>query len=159
VQGQINTEPLKDLSVSLQFRAQSGSPYNITTGRDDNADGVFSDRPAGVSRNSAWTPGQWDIGGRLNYAVGFGKRAQAAGGGPQCEMIVMGGGGGGGPQGGFGGGASDKRYQINFYISGSNLTNHNNYVGFSGVQTSPFFGQATNVLNPRKVELGMRFGF
>ena len=39
------------------------------------------------------------------------------------------------------------------------LTNHNNYVGFSGVQTSPFFGQATNVLNPRKVELGMRFGF
>jgi hypothetical protein len=158
LQGQINMEPVKDVSFSLNFRTQSGSPYNITTGRDDNGDGLFSDRPAGVSRNSALTPGQWDIGGRLNYAIGFGKRAQA-GGGPQGMMIVMGGGGGGGPMGGFGGGASDKRYQVNFYVSGSNLTNHNNFVGFSGVQTSPFFGQATNVLNPRKVELGMRFGF
>lgn len=159
VQGQVNMEPVKDLSFSMQFRLQSGSPYNLTTGRDDNSDGVFSDRPAGVTRNSLWTPGQWDIGGRLNYAIGFGKRAQPAGGGPQGMMVVMGG-GGGGPMGGFGGGgASDKRYQVNFYISGSNLTNHKNYVGFSGVQTSPFFGQATNVLNPRKVELGMRFGF
>jgi hypothetical protein len=158
MQGQINTEPVKDLSVSLQFRAQSGSPYNITTGRDDNGDGMFNDRPAGVPRNSAWTTGQWDIGGRVSYAVGFGKRAPAAGGGPQ-GMVVMIGGGGGGPMGGFGGGASDKRYQVNFYLSGSNLTNHYNYVGFSGVQTSPFFGQATNVLNPRKLELGVRFGF
>jgi hypothetical protein len=159
LQGQVNTEPVKDLSVSLQFRAQSGSPYNITTGRDDNGDGVFNDRPAGVARNSAWTPGQWDIGGRISYAVGFGKRAQASGGGQQGMVVVIGGGGGGGPMGGFGGGASDKRYQINFYMAGSNLTNHNNYVGFSGVQTSPFFGQATNVLNPRKLELGLRFGF
>ena len=38
-------------------------------------------------------------------------------------------------------------------------TNHNNYVGYSGVITSPFFGQPTNVMNPRKVELGVRFGF
>jgi hypothetical protein len=74
-------------------------------------------------------------------------------------VVMIGGPGGGGPMGGFGGGAADKRYQVNFYLSGSNLTNHNNYVGFSGVQTSPFFGQATNVLNPRKLELGIRFGF
>ncbi|TAK16216.1 MAG: hypothetical protein EPO35_05815, partial [Acidobacteria bacterium] len=131
LQGQINMEPVKDLSFSVNVRAQSGSPYNITTGRDDNGDGVFSDRPTGVARNSAWTPGQWDIGGRLNYAIGFGKRAQAGAGGPQGVMIMMGGGGGGGPMGGFGGGAADKRYQVNFYVAASNLTNHNNYVGFS----------------------------
>jgi hypothetical protein len=159
VQGQINAELIKDLSISLNVRRQSGTPYNITTGRDFNGDGVFNDRPAGVARNSALTPGQWDIGGRLNYAIGFGTRAQSGAGGPQGVMIVMGGGGGGGPMGGFGGGAANKRYQVNLYISASNLTNHNNYVGFSGVQTSPFFGQATNVLNPRKVELGLRFGF
>jgi hypothetical protein len=155
-QGQFNMS-FGDLSVSLNARAASGSPYNITTGRDDNADGVFNDRPAGVGRNSAWTRGQWDIGGRLNYAIGFGTRPPSNGG-SQGMMIVIGG-GGGGPQGGFGGGAANARYQLNFYVAASNLTNHDNFIGYSGVLTSPFFGQPTNVLNPRKVELGMRFGF
>ena len=155
--GSINMSPFKDVSVSLNFRQQSGSPYNVTTGRDNNGDGVFNDRPVGVSRNSAWTPGQWDVGGRLNYAVGFGAKSQVGTGGPQGVMIVMG--GGGGPLGGFSGGAENKRYQLNFYVAGSNLSNHNNYVGYSGVQTSQFFGQATNVMNPRKLELGVRFGF
>ncbi len=159
LQGSLQMAPFKDVSFSINARQQSGSPYNVTTGRDNNGDGVFSDRPAGVSRNSAWTTGQWDIGGRLTYAMGFGTRPPSAGGGgPQGVMIVMGG-GGGGPQGGFGGGADSKRYQLNFYISGSNLTNHNNYIGYSGVVTSQFFGQPTNVLNPRKVEIGVRFGF
>jgi hypothetical protein len=40
-----------------------------------------------------------------------------------------------------------------------NVTNHNNYTGFSGVMTSPFFRQATAVQNPRKIDLGMSFGF
>ena len=57
------------------------------------------------------------------------------------------------------GGADNARYQLNLYVAASNLTNHNNYVGYSGVITSPFFGQPTNVMNPRKVELGVRFGF
>ncbi len=158
LQGQFNMAPFTNLSLSVNFRAQSGTPYNMTTGRDDNRDGVFNDRPSGVSRNSLWTPGQWDIGGRLNYVIGIGTRAQAGGAGPQGVMIVMGG-GPGGPQGGFGGGAENARYQINLYVAVSNLTNHNNYIGYSGVLTSQFFGQATNVANPRKVELGVRFGF
>lgn len=149
--------PFTNFSLSVNFRAQSGTPYNMTTGRDDNRDGVFNDRPSGVSRNSLWTASQWDIGGRLNYAIGIGTRQQA-GGGPQGVMIVMGG-GASGPQGGFGGGADNARYQLNFYVAVSNVTNHNNYVGYSGVVTSQFFGQATNVANPRKVELGVRFGF
>lgn len=157
VLGSLNMAPLKDLSLSLNLRQQSGSPYNVTTGRDNNGDGVFNDRPAGVARNSAWTKGQWDLGGRISYAVGFGKRPQAGAGGPQGVMIVMG--GGGGPMGGFSGGAENARYQLNFYVAGSNLTNHANYIGYSGVVTSQFFGQATNVLNPRKIELGVRFGF
>jgi hypothetical protein len=32
-------------------------------------------------------------------------------------------------------------------------------MGYSGVMTSPFFGEPTTVLNPRKIELGARFGF
>ncbi|NQW04619.1 MAG: hypothetical protein HQ485_11400, partial [Acidobacteria bacterium] len=66
---------------------------------------------------------------------------------------------GGGGMGGFGGAAADKRFRIEFYLSGQNLLNRANYVGYSGVVTSPFFGQPTTVMNPRKVQMGIRFGF
>jgi outer membrane receptor protein involved in Fe transport len=36
----------------LIFSANSGRPYSMTTGRDDNRDGVARDRPPGVPRNS-----------------------------------------------------------------------------------------------------------
>ena len=61
--------------------------------------------------------------------------------------------------GGFGPRAADKRYQVQFYAAAQNVTNRANYIGYSGVLTSSFFGQPTNVLNPRKIEVGVRFGF
>jgi hypothetical protein len=94
---------------------------------------------------------------RVSYAIGFGSKPAPQGGGG-ATMIMIGGPGGGMP-GGFGGGADRKRYRVEAYVSAQNITNHHNYVGYSGVMTSPFFGQATNVLNPRKVEVGLRFGF
>jgi hypothetical protein len=159
--GQFNIEIIRNLGVSLSVRAQSGSPYNITTGADSNGDGVFNDRPAGVGRNSALTAGQWDIGARLSYAIGFGPRRQTgAGGGGTQVMVAIGGSGGGMPGGGISvSGANDKRFRLEFYATAQNVTNHDNYTGFSGVMTSPFFGQPTTVLNPRKLELGARFGF
>lgn len=150
-----NMQPFRGFGVSVNLRAQSGSPYTITAGRDVNGDGVFNDRPAGVSRNSVTTPAQWDLGVRLSYSLGFGTKPQTTQG-PGGVMIVM---GGGGMAGGFGPGAANKRFQLQFYAAAQNVTDHRNYVGYSGVITSPFFGQATNVLNPRKVELGVRFGF
>jgi len=75
------------------------------------------------------------------------------------DNLYMMGGAGGGMTGGFTGGADTSRYRIEFYASAQNLTNRRNYIGYSGVLTSPFFGQPTNVLNPRKVEVGVRFGF
>ena len=71
---------------------------------------------------------------------------------------VAGGGGGGMPTG-IGSGASDRRFKLEFYASAQNVTNYRNYIGYSGVMTSPFFGEPTNVLNPRKIEIGTRFGF
>jgi hypothetical protein len=44
------------LSVSLL----SGVPFNITTGRDDNRDGMALDRPAAVTRNMGLGPGAVD---------------------------------------------------------------------------------------------------
>jgi hypothetical protein len=154
----LTAQIVPDLGISVNARAQSGTPYNITTGIDTNGDGVFTDRPAGAGRNSALTPGQWDIGMRISYAIGFGRKpAQQGAGG--ASMIMVGGPASGGLPGGFGGGADSKRYRVEAYVSAQNVTNHRNYVGYSGVMTSPFFGQATNVLNPRKVEIGVRFGF
>jgi hypothetical protein len=39
----------------------SGKPVNITTGSDDNQDGVVNDRPAGVGRNTLPGPGLIDL--------------------------------------------------------------------------------------------------
>ena len=156
----MNMSPITNLSVSLNARAQSGSPYNITTGRDDNGDGLFNDRPSGTSRNSARTAAQWDLGGRVSYAWGFGTRGQGGGMGGGPTVVIGAGGGGGGPMApGFGGGAADKRFRIEVYASAQNLLNRANYVGYSGVLTSQLFGQPTSVMNPRKVQVGVRFGF
>ncbi len=57
------------------------------------------------------------------------------------------------------GGAGAARFRIELYLSGQNLLNRANYVGYSGVITSPFFGQPTNVMNPRELQAGIRFGF
>jgi hypothetical protein len=154
-----NSMPIRDLSVSVNARAQSGTPYTLTTGLDNNADGVFNDRPAGVGRNSLVTDGQWDIGLRVSYAIGFGQRPASAGG-PMGQMVISVGGSGGGMPGAFGvGGADNKRYRIELYVSAQNVTNHPNYVGYSGVMTSPFFLQPTAVNNPRKVDILINFTF
>jgi hypothetical protein len=50
------------------FMASSGAPYNITTGRDTNLDGVTAERPALV----AGLPAAQCSGGDLYWAAGFG---------------------------------------------------------------------------------------
>ena len=55
--------------------AQSGLPYNITTGGDDNRDGEPStDRPSGVGRNSGRESGFWQLDARVAKIVGSGQR-------------------------------------------------------------------------------------
>ncbi|MEX1128862.1 MAG: carboxypeptidase regulatory-like domain-containing protein [Vicinamibacterales bacterium] len=149
--------------LSLNGGVRSGTPYNITTGRDDNGDTVFNDRPGGVGRNTGRTQATWDVGGRLSYAFGFGQRQPSGGGGAHGTpvMIVQRVGGAGGSEisGSFGGGAEDKRIRFELFVSGSNLFNAVNRVGYSGVMTSPFFGQATAAQPSRRVDVGMRVGF
>ena len=150
-----NTRPGGGLALNLTLRAQSGAPYTVTTGTDDNGDGVFNDRPAGVGRSSARTAGQIDAGLRLSWTIGFGPARGGGSGGAQ--VIVAGGGGGGMPAGA--GASTDRRFRVEIYAAAQNVANRRNFIGYSGVLTSPFFGQPTDVLNPRKVELGVRFGF
>jgi len=157
----ITTQILSDLSLSLNMIGTSGAPYNVTTGFDTNGDGVFNERPDGTSRNSERAAAQLFVNGRVTWSIGFGGPAAGGGGGfgGGPRMVAIGAGGGDVPMmGGLGGGASDSRFRVDLYASVQNLFNRPNYVGYSGVMTSPFFGTPTSVLNPRRVEIGVRFG-
>jgi hypothetical protein len=160
----VSSEPIRNLGVSLNFSARTATPYTVTTGRDNNGDGVFNDRPDGVSRNSARGSGNIDLGGRLSYGWSFGPPRQAGGGGGQQVVVAMGSGGGGGGGGmiaatSISGGASDKRFRLDFYVSGQNLLNTVNYTAYSGAMTSPLFGQPIAAAQARRLQVGIRFGF
>jgi len=58
-----------------------------------------------------------------------------------------------------GGGAEDKRVRFELYVSTQNLFNHVNPIGYSGVMTSPFFGEPTAAMPARRIDVGMRVGF
>ena len=91
--------------------------------------------------------------------MGFGTPRQAAGGAGGTAVMVSVGGGGGGLAPGFGGGAEDKRYRVEVYISGQNLLNRVNFTAYSFVLTSPFYGDPVAAAQPRRLQVGMRFGF
>jgi len=155
-----NSNLTKRLRLGVSTMGRTGSPYTITTGRDDNGDTVFTDRPAGVGRNSATTPGTWDVAARLTYAFGFGERKQSAGG-PGPQMIMIRGGSAGDLLGGMpgGGGADSKRVRMEVFAGASNLLNVVNPIGYSGVMTSPFFLQPTAAMPARKIDIGLKIGF
>jgi len=143
-------------TVSTIFQATSALPYNITTGFDNNGDTVINDRPLGIGRNSARGASRWEIGSRFSWGKSFGPEQQQQGG-PQIRMVRIGGGDGVSPPSMPG--AANKKYRFELYAQAFNLLNHANLGTFSGVQTSPFFGQATSAQSPRRMELGLRLNF
>lgn len=155
----VNYQLPLNLRLGTVFQASSATPYNIITGFDDNGDTVSNDRPAGTGRNSARGAGRWDMGTRLAWGFGFGKpRESAGGGGPQVRVIRA-----GGDNDMLGSmpsmGGVNKRFRGELYFQAYNIFNHVNRTSFSGVQTSPFFGQATAALPGRRIESGMRLSF
>jgi hypothetical protein len=162
VSGIVSTTLAKNIRLGVTATARTGTPYNVTTGRDDNGDTVFNDRPTGVRRNSAVSEGMWDVGARVGYAFGFGQRPASGGGmagGPPTIFRRVDGGGGDMLNALGGGGAEDKRVRFELYLSAQNLLNHVNPVGYSGVMTSPFFGRPTAAMPARKIDVGLRVGF
>jgi hypothetical protein len=149
----INSSALKNLNANINLNASTGTPYTVTTGRDDNGDLVFNDRPAGVGRNTQWTPSQWTVNGFFNYSIAIGKKTVQNPGGingitmRNGEISVM------------TGGAAPPRYRLGLSAQIINLTNHANFVGYTGTMTSPFFLQPQNVQNMRKVDIALNFSF
>jgi hypothetical protein len=149
----------RGLRLGSTLQATTAPPYNVTTGRDNNGDTILNDRPAGISRNAARGAGRFDVGMRLGYGFGWGQaKERTGGGGPQIRVIR--GGDGADLLGGMPGTAAlNKRWRMEFYIQAYNLFNRANLTNFSGVQTSPFFGEATSAFPARRIETGVRFSF
>jgi hypothetical protein len=118
------------------------------------------DQPQGDNQN---TQGQQGRGGPGQGGRGAGGGRGGFGGG---GLGGRGGGGGFGGRGGGGGGrggsnSSSEGARYNFQISAqiSNLLNHVNFSSFSGVLSSPFFGEASQARPARSMEFNFRFSF
>ena len=115
--------------IGMGLFLNSGEPYSMTTGRDDNHDGLASDRPPGVHRNSLQGPGyaQLDLRWSRDFYLVRSKKDK----GPAATLA----------------------------LDGFNVMNHVNYVGFIGNLSSPFFGKAVGARPPRRLQLSARFKF
>ena len=143
----VNSQAVKNLNASFSLAGNTGTPYNITTGFDDNNDSIFNDRPIGVGRNSARTSVQATVTANLTYSIAIGAagatRTQERGGGDRGDRS----------------GQSAGRYRLVLTLAINNLTNRPNFSGFSGIRTSPFFLTPTSVMNPRKIDFGLGIRF
>ncbi len=127
-----NFDILKTINVSPSFRLESGLPYTITTGKDDNDDTVFNDRPAGIGRNTNRGEflKQFDL--RFRWKL------------PTKYLGVK---------------KEDKRRFLSLNANVKNLFNSTNLANYVGIQTSPYFQRATSARTARSIELGLAFGF
>src|SRR5260221_4902336 len=147
----LNNQIVRNVLVGINVNATTGEAYTLLTGRDDNGDSIFNDRPAVTGRNTLRATGQTNVNLFLAYQFAFCRQATLPPG-----------------IGVFGGGAaatvrtvdqSGGRYRVQFYIQGQNLTNQSNYLGYSGTMSSPFFGRPTTVREMRKVDAGINLNF
>ncbi|HKQ74940.1 MAG TPA: TonB-dependent receptor [Blastocatellia bacterium] len=141
--------------ASSELNLASGTPFNITTGRDNNGDGNFNDRPSvtGASninaivtrfgaldpspingsmlRNSGMNPFNATLDFNLSRTFRFGGRSRP----------------------------NERRFQMTFNARANNLLNRANLSGVDGALNSPFFGRSNSALPARRVELGVRLEF
>ena len=98
---------------------------------------------------------------RLSWGFSFGKTPDNQGAGGPRVRIIRGGQDSGEMLSAIGSmpGMDAKRFRTEFFLQATNLLNHANVIGFTGVQTSPLFGQAIAALPGRRIETGMRFSF
>ncbi|HUZ95189.1 MAG TPA: TonB-dependent receptor [Edaphobacter sp.] len=140
-----------ELSTNLQ--AQSGVPYNITTGFDNNGDGNFNDRPQyAPTGDPDGIPTQF---GLLVPSGGVGALPRNIGRSPWTVHMDT---------------NLERKLQLNnpkaehpqtltFNVRSSNLLNHENVTSVGGVLGSPLFGRPYAADNGRRIEAGVRYSF
>jgi Carboxypeptidase regulatory-like domain/TonB dependent receptor len=151
--GQLNL-PAK-LSLTSQFDASSGNPYNPVTGIDNNGDGVFNDRPSLTNQEG---PGTYQTPfGLLNTTVVNGSLGRNVGTMPALihldsnlsrtfEFHTH-------------GLAPDRHQSVTLNVRSANLLNHTNVTTVGNVVGSPTFTQPLAAEAARRVEFGIRYTF
>ncbi|MGA8107887.1 MAG: TonB-dependent receptor [Acidobacteriaceae bacterium] len=140
------------LDLSAQMDAQSGLPYNVTTGTDNNGDGVFNDRP---SYASAPGPGVYLTRfGLLSPNTVNGDVPRDLGTMPALLHLDM-----NLSRAWNLNGKSDNPRTLSLNLRGANLLNHTNVSAVSSIVSSPSFGDAVAAESARRIELGARFSF
>jgi hypothetical protein len=151
--GQLNLP--EKLSLTSQFDASSGDPYNVVTGMDNNGDGVFNDRPSLTAQQGTGTY-QTPF-GLLNTTSVNGSLGRNAGTMPTLihldtnlsrtfELHSH-------------GLAADRHQSITLNARSANLLNHTNVTTVGSVVGSPTFTQPLAAEAARRVEFGIRYTF
>ncbi len=141
------------VNISMQFDAASGMPYNVTTGFDNNGDGVFNDRPVfsyagctnayctpfgtlaptgtrtAIGRNAGTLP--WNVHLDANLSHSF---ALPHTGGKEGQTLAA-------------------------NLRSTNLLNHTNVLAEGGVLGSPSFARPYLADPGRRIEAGLRWTF
>jgi hypothetical protein len=151
--GQLNL-PQK-LSLTSQFDASSGDPYDVLTGMDNNGDGVFNDRPSLTAEQGTGTY-QTPF-GLLNTTGINGSLGRNAGTMPSLvhldtnlsRTFEL-------PSHGL---SSDKHQSVTLNARSANLLNHTNVTNVGNVVGSPTFTQSLAAEAARRVEFGIRYTF
>ena len=125
--GTLKAHDYFDLGLALTLN--TGAPYSLTTGRDNNGDSFALDRPVGVGRNTLQGPGfaQLDVRWSREFKLAKAKKDDAP--------------------------------TLSLKADAFNVLNRVNYVGFVGNQSSPFFGQAVAARPVRRMQFGVSFNF
>lgn len=73
-----STQPSRFFTLGAALSLYSGRPVTITTGADDNQDGIINDRPAGVARNTMHGPGTIGLDLNLSHDFALSKQKKEA---------------------------------------------------------------------------------
>jgi hypothetical protein len=122
----------RTFQVGVVMRMNSGLPFDVTTGFDDNDDTEAGDRPPGFTRNTGRGPAFAQLDLRLT------KLFQTAR--PLTHPTADHG-------------------ELQFNIDLINVLNRANYGDIVGILSSPFFGRPTSAKEPRSIQISITYQF
>ena len=119
----------KLFNLGMNLALNTGAPYTLTTGRDNNRDSQTLDRPADVGRNTLEGPGfvQLDLRWSRDFHLSKAKK--------------------------------EKGPTVTFAADAFNVFNRVNFAGYIGNLSSPFFGNAVAARPVRRLQSSLRFTF
>jgi hypothetical protein len=119
----------KYFNLGTALTLNTGMPYTLTTGRDDNLDSLALDRPVGVGRNTLQGPGFAQLDLRWSRDFYLNKTKQ------------------------------EKGLVLTIGVNALNVTNRVNFAGYVGNLSSPFFGQAVAARSSRRLQFSFQLTF